>query len=218
LTILSALLIPPQCVLCGAAGQKGPLDLCPECEAGLPRRAPVLDRARAPLAALYAPWSYKPPLDELVRDWKFHGARHQARVLGLLLARAVVNERATADHALPDCLVPIPLHPHRQRERGFNQSLELARIVGRELRVPSCPYLLRRTRDTAPQSLQPSGQRHANLQGAFAAEPCTGLQIALIDDVFTSGNTIITAAHALLNAGALSVEAWVVARAGGGSP
>jgi predicted amidophosphoribosyltransferase len=113
--------------------------------------------------------------------------------------------------------VPIPLHPHRQRERGFNQSLELARIVGRELRVPCRPQLLRRIRDTAPQSLQPSGQRHANLQGAFAAEPCTGLQIALIDDVFTSGNTIITAAHALLNAGALSVEAWVVARAGGGS-
>lgn len=210
LTTCSSLLIPPQCVLCGAAGQSGPLDLCAACDAGLPRRPSSLVLLPDPLTCLFAPFTYRAPLDQLVRAWKFRGARHQAQLFGQLLAR----ERRCIDQPLPDCLVPIPLHPNRRRERGFNQSLELARVLARELRIPCRAKLLRRVRDTPAQSLRPAIERYFNLLGAFGGESCTGLRVALVDDVFTSGSTVLAAAEVLVNAGAKSVEAWVVARAG----
>ena len=209
-TTCSSLLIPPQCVLCGAAGQRGPLDLCEGCEADLPWRTPAFERLQDPLDGLFAPFAYRAPLAALIRQWKFHGARHHAQWLGILLAR----ERQRLAPALPDCVVPIPLHPHRRRERGFNQSGELARVLAREVRRPCRPELLRRVRDTRTQSLQPEIERYFNLVGAFAGLPCRGLAIALVDDVFTTGSTMAAAAEVLVNAGARSVEAWAVARAG----
>lgn len=115
---------------------------------------------------------------------------------------------------LPDCLIPVPLHPSRFRARGFNQALELARPIAAKLRLPLCPGWCRRVRDTAPQRLLDAAERRGNLRGAFAAtENVRGRRVALLDDVLTTGATLHEAASALKKAGAAWVEVWVLARA-----
>src|SRR5580765_3076604 len=103
---LESLLAPPICVLCDRPGLSGPLDLCSGCLDSLPRRS----ESDLPLAFVYAlvccPWSFGFPVDTLVRALKFHGERCHARVLGTLLAR----ERARRAGALPELVVPLPLH------------------------------------------------------------------------------------------------------------
>ena len=131
-------------------------------------------------------------------------------------------EHLLADPARPlqqvDALVPIPLSGPRLAERGFNQSLQLAR--GMRAHAPgTCPPIrtdwLLRVRDTARQSSLPRAQRQKNLRGAFsvpAPDRVAGQHLALVDDVMTSGNTLNEAAQTLLAAGAASVMALVVAR------
>ena len=140
-----------------------------------------------------------------------------ARPLGVLLM-----EHLLANPAQPlqqvDALVPIPLSGPRLAERGFNQSLQLAR--GMRAHAPSaCPPIrtdwLLRVRNTARQSSLPRAQRQKNLRGAFSVpdpKRVAGQHLALVDDVMTSGNTLNEAAQTLLAAGAASVMALVVAR------
>ena len=146
----------------------------------------------------------------MLQKLKFGHALPPGRVLGELLAGVVL-------HSQVDVLVPVPLHPHRLRERGFNQALEIARPVGRALGVPVVPRACRRTRDTPPQSSLGARARRRNPLDAFAAtDAISGARVALIDDVYTSGSTVAAVTHALLHAGAIRVEAWCVARAGTG--
>ena len=131
-------------------------------------------------------------------------------------------EHLLTDPAQPlqqvDALVPIPLSGPRLAERGFNQSLQLAR--GMCAHAPgACPPIrtdwLLRVRDTARQSSLPRAQRQKNLRGAFSVpnpDRVAGQHLALVDDVMTSGNTLNEAARTLLAAGAASVLALVVAR------
>jgi ComF family protein len=110
-------------------------------------------------------------------------------------------------------LVPVPLGQARQRERGYNQSELLARAVGARVRAPVSEAVLLRSRETARQTGLTPGGRQVNVSGAFTAgRPITGAAI-LVDDVFTTGATLVAAASALLNAGAARVEAVTFARA-----
>ena len=114
----------------------------------------------------------------------------------------------------PGGIVPVPLHPRRLAWRGFNQSLELARLLAADLGRPVLPGALRRIRDTTPQSQLPGARRRANIAGAFLADPAqvAGRSVLLVDDVMTTGATIDTAADALCAAGAARVDVLVVAR------
>ncbi|HEX4884033.1 MAG TPA: phosphoribosyltransferase family protein, partial [Casimicrobiaceae bacterium] len=103
--------------------------------------------------------------------------------------------------------------PERQRERGFNQAIEISRIVARRTARPLC-HALRRPVDRPAQAGLSLRERKRNVRGAFvAAQPVTGRHVALVDDVMTTGATLDAAAGALLAAGAARVDAWVVARA-----
>jgi ComF family protein len=116
---------------------------------------------------------------------------------------------------LPDLLVPMPLHPARLKERGFNQALELARTIATEYPLLLDRDACRRIRDTPPQTALPLKARRKNLRGAFTArtEQVAGKRIAIVDDVMTSGSSLNELAGTLKKAGAVEVECWVMARA-----
>lgn len=112
-----------------------------------------------------------------------------------------------------DAVVPVPLHRSRLRGRGYNQSLELARPLAKRMQVP-LNLGIERVRATPPQTAISRAERRRNVRGAFAATAdFSGLRIAVIDDVMTSGATVDAVAQCLRKAGAARVEVWVVARA-----
>lgn len=210
------LLMPGVCALCGGGAQwqrcRGGLDLCAHCEAALLPAAPPPPAlvTRTGATRILAAFRYAPPADFMIRQLKFGGQRCHARVLGTLLAERAARESA----GLPGALVPLPLHPGRLRERGYNQAAELALFAGRALRLPVWPRVLERVREGQVQSSLPAAVRAANVRGAFAAGALPkGCRVALVDDVLTTGSTAAAAVRCLREAGAAGVEVWVACRA-----
>lgn len=113
---------------------------------------------------------------------------------------------------LPDALLPVPIHPRRLRERGYNQALELARPVARTLGLPLLPHALRRLRATSPQMTLPEAARAANVRGAFAVHGPLPAHVVLVDDVLTTGATTGELARTLKAAGCARVEVWCACR------
>lgn len=160
------------------------------------------------LECIVVPFSYAFPVDYCIRALKFHGERVYARVLGMLLAQA----RRELNIALPELLVPVPLHASRYRERGFNQAQELARFAARELGLRVDSRSLVRVTATREQSGLTLAARRENIRGAFRMQrSLPGRHIALIDDVLTTGSTASEAARVLKEAGAERIELWVAA-------
>ncbi len=205
--------------LCGGCGQTlaallarcGPgAAVCPRCGkpgeawycAGCRERPPAFALARAA-----AP--YSGPVQEAVLRLKFGRATWLADFLGPFLAGVV----ARGAFGPVDCLVPVPLHPARLRQRGFNQSLLLARSAGRWLGLPVAAGALRRVRATRSQVDLVAEERATNVRDAFAAAPGSvdGARVVLVDDVMTTGATLDAGARALLAAGAGQVYGLVVA-------
>ena len=208
---LGGLLLPPRCVLCGDRGQPPCLDLCRACEAGLPVAGSSLEDGPAPLRRCLASFEYGHPVDHLVHALKYRGQLAVGRVLGTLLGERIAALGLQAD---VDVVLPVPLHPARHGDRGFNQSAEIGHWVARRLDRPLDLRLAKRRRDTRPQVGLAVEERRSNVAGAFAASPAArGLRIALVDDVTTTGRTLQELAATLLDAGAGSVEGWCVARA-----
>ena len=206
---LAATLFPPRCCLCGFPGASVELDLCAFCHADLPWTA------RDPQGGI-VPLRFEYPVDDMIRQLKYHGAIAQARVLGTLLAQAVRKCAAP----LPNLLVPVPLHGARVRERGFNQAFALARYAGRMLEVPFARNLVRRVRDTPSQTALDLHERRRNVSGAFALGGARAQEslvaaghVAVIDDVMTTGSTVEELRGVLLAAGVAQVDVWAVARA-----
>jgi ComF family protein len=226
---LERLVLPPTCLLCGAAGVGGQ-DLCAGCADDLPRNLAACPRCASPLPAggtgpcarcraqppdfdrALVAFRYQPPVDVLITRLKFNGRLACARLLGELFAAALAERGDPA----PDCIVPVPLHPRRLRERGFNQSVELARPVACRLGVPLRIDGLRRVRHTLPQVRLDARQRQTNPLGAFAlGTPLPETRIALLDDVVTTASTIGECARVLRTGGATDITIWAIGRAGG---
>lgn len=154
-----------------------------------------------------AAFSYDFPLDKLVQALKYREHLILVNFLADALARRISSR--------PDCMVAMPLHPARLRERGFNQSLLLARRILRQLEIPLLEHACERVRDTPPQTGLPWKEREKNMRQAFACKADTDLRgrhVAIVDDVMTTGASIGELAHAMKQAGAREVSAWVVAR------
>lgn len=141
---------------------------------------------------------------------KFHQGLLEARLLGTLLAEAVVVEYR--DQALPDVLVPVPLSLRRLAARGHNQALSLANIIGRRLGRPVKRRHVRRVHHGVPQRTLSRKERLNNLTDAFASRPWQGERVAVIDDVITTGATLEALAGTLLAAGAGEVHGWCATR------
>lgn len=226
-------LLPAPCLGCGrplpAAG--APLGLCAACRAALvplPHEACAICSRPLPAHALpanyrcgacrrsppafdrlLALWSYRPPLDAVVRGLKFGRLDYLGRHLATVLAQELGDRLAGFDR-----VVPVPLHWRRRLARGYNQAERIARPLAGRLGLPCVPALSRR-RATPPQSLLGREDRLANLRRAFRVphpERVRGLHLLLIDDVATTGATLDAAAAALKQAGATSVTALVAGR------
>ena len=124
----------------------------------------------------------------------------------------LLTERINPD-ALPDFIVPMPLHPTRLRERGFNQALEIARRVAKKSDVALLPDICNRIKDTPSQTGLPWKEREKNIRNAFSCKTdLRGKHVAIVDDVMTTGATLNELAKALRKCGAARVTGWVVAR------
>jgi ComF family protein len=151
--------------------------------------------------------SYGFPIDAVIRRLKY------AADLSLIEPLATLLIQRVTDEVRPECIVPMPLSAQRLRERGFNQSLELARALARRLHIPIAASVCRRVRHTPPQATLPLEQRRANIRGAFECDiDLNGTRLVVVDDVLTSGATLNELARVLLRAGAAEVSGWVVAR------
>jgi ComF family protein len=216
-------LLPAQpCVLCGSMSQSGLW--CAACDCALP----YLDAPCCPVCALPIPggetcgqclqhppvftratavFGYTFPLDKLMQAMKYGEQLALAHAFADKLARRIDK----AD--LPDCVIPMPLHPTKLRERGFNQSLLLAAGIARELDVSLLRNTCQRVRDTPPQSVLPWKERKKNVRGAFRCDAdLTGKRVALVDDVMTTGASLDALAEAVQKMGASKISVWVVAR------
>ncbi len=187
---------PPFCLVCGVPSAAA--EPCSICRA----EPPPFDYARA--AALYLD-----PLRSAVHAFKFHGKRALAGPLADLL----IEQCGPTLLAEADALVPVPLAPARERERGFNQAALLAERVGRALGRPVQSRWLGRARPTQPQSELTADERRRNVRGAFRAVPAVaGRHVVVLDDVLTTGATAAECARALRAAGARIVGVLTVAR------
>ena len=215
-------LLEQDCLLC--ATTSGEALLCPACIDDLPR----LPAQRCPQCALptphgercgrclakpphydatIAPFSYDFPLDKLVQSFKY---AHRL-ALGTWFGRQLV---ACAEELEADLIVPLPLHPLRLRERGFNQALELARPISAARGWPIDAQTCSRIRNTPAQAELPWRERGKNIRGAFHCNAdLSGKSILLIDDVMTTGASLNECARTLKLHGAERVTLLVVARA-----
>ena len=207
------------CLLCGTSG---PYIWCAACDAALPYlRTPYCPQCALPtlngtvcghcltdaphFQRTIAVFSYAFPLNKLIQALKF-GER-------LELVNNFADKLAQRVAIRPDCIIAMPLHPTRLRERGFNQSLELARRIAQKIDIPILPNACMRVRDTPPQSMLSRQARNKNMQHAFTcSQDLTGQHVAIVDDVMTSGASLNEVARTLKIAGAREVSAWVVAR------
>ena len=210
---VGAALLPPVCCLCGAPGQAPDLDLCDVCATLLPvlgggaGSMPAIEGHTVVRSLFHFKYAY--PVDHFVRALKFRGERVFARVLGELLAR----EHRARGWELPECIVPMPLHVARLRERGFNQALEIARFAAASLGTRVEARALVRRIATHEQSGLTLAARRKNVQRAFeVVRPLPPGRIALLDDVVTTGSTATAAIDALKAAGAREIELWAIAR------
>jgi len=220
---------PPRCYLC--LGRCGKGMLCPVCRDSLPGPRVACQRCGRPLArpapacgtclsrpppydSLCCPMEYRFPVDQLIQALKFNADL----VAGGLLASLLVEPLADRNGPLPQAILPIPLHPRRQRSRGFNQSSEIARHLGKALCLPVLEDCLERWRHDPPQSSLTARQRRRNVNGAYRLRTRKGRlpeSVALVDDVVTTGSTVDAATRVLKSAGVRRVEVWAVARAMG---
>ena len=209
--------MPPACLCCamplsGASGATAGAALAKaagDTAVGAGRLCSACQHDPPPLAETHAAFLYGFPVDRLLPRLKFH----RDLPAGRLLAQSMAAAFAHVDR--PEVLVPVPLHRSRLRERGYNQALELARPLGRMLRIPVRRELLARVRATDAQSRLDAGARAANLRDAFEVPRHLAVpaHVALVDDVMTTGATLHAAAEALLDAGGVRVDAWACARA-----
>ena len=225
--------LPTLCLVCRRT-VRGAYSLCRDCEAELPWLGKVCGRCGEELNesgadfcsrcrlnppefdSCHAPFAYRPPVDKLIVDYKFNADFASGYALSRILAGFMT--RRWREGKVPDLLLPVPLHASRLRRRGFNQALEIARVLAAESGTPLCPRGLRKLRPSPPQTkMQDARERGANIRASFgvARNPAIrdARRVALVDDVVTTMSTAMELTRALKQAGVEEVEVCCLARA-----
>ena len=216
-----AALLPRDCLLCSATSNNAVL--CPDCNDHLPR----LTMQRCPQCALPTPgaevcgacmkhvpyfdattaiWQYDFPIDRMIQSLKYSRRLASADFFGAELAMLPMSAA--------DFILPVPLSARRLQQRGFNQSVEIARPLAQQLGIPLELKNIHRQRDTTPQTSLPWKERAKNIRHAFECRiDLAGKTVLVVDDVMTTGATLNELARTLKAHGAVRVENRVLARA-----
>ena len=215
------LVFPLSCIVCQREGHY----VCDGCEAKLPKlEAPYCTSCARPgsgtpcwwckatepaFDGITTPYLFTGPVREAVHSLKYRGVRAAAPAIAKLIAAALNSNSVDAD-----LLIPVPLHPRRERQRGYNQSALLGKEVSRLSDIPVYENAMRRVRDAPPQvSMKSAEERLRNIRGAFeCVGDVEGKRILLVDDVVTTGSTMSACATPLKAAGAASVWGLALAR------
>lgn len=226
---LTSTVYPPRCVLCGASGFND-MDICEACYNALPWIESACIQCAIPLARhsgnqlKCGECLKKPPLFDrsaslfryendavtLIHRLKFDEKLACSRLLGGMLADAI----DTRGIERPECILPVPLFKKRLKQRGFNQSIELARPVARAFNLRLDLQSVKRVRDTRSQTELGKKQRRKNIRSAFEiVRPVRAQHVAVVDDVVTTASTVNELARILKRAGVKRVDVWSVARA-----
>ncbi len=228
-------LFPPLCHLCKAPlPDTGDLHLCSRCRekappivsplcpvCGVPfRTEDGIDHACGACSTTHPSFTcarsamlFEGSVRELIHRFKYDRKVQLRRPLGLLAAELL---RGFNEEITPDLIIPVPLHVRRLRERGFNQAVLIGEILSRQWHLPLSRNNLRRIRWTEPQIHLSADERVSNVRNAFAvADPeiLQGKRILLVDDVYTTGSTVIECAKVLKRAHVAAVFVVTVARA-----
>ena len=212
--------LPQDCLLCGASAGNAllcaacsselellPAQRCPVCALPTPGAAVCGTCLKQPpnFAATVALYPYGFPVDRLVQALKY-GQR-------LAIVPFLGEALATSGRIDADVMVPLPLHVNRLRQRGFNQALEIARVIARHWHMPLDFASCERSLDAAPQAKLPWSARKRNVRGSFLCRSdMTGRHVVVVDDVMTSGATLDEFARCLKKAGASRVTNLVAVR------
>jgi ComF family protein len=197
------------CSACDAALPYFNMPHCPVCSLPTPtgevcglclKQPPYFTRTTAV-------FGYSFPVDKLIQIMKYGEQLSLAHAFAKKLAQRIDRNE------LPDCIMAMPLHPAKLRERGFNQSLLIASTVARELKLNLLTNACRRTINTPPQSSLPWKERKKNVRNAFSCDiDLEGKHVVLVDDVLTTGASLNALAGAVQERGAEKISAWVIAR------
>lgn len=207
------ILIPPACAGCGRPRGL----LCQSCRSLVREPSPARDRFLAPDAGMVigealilgiAAFSHEGPMRRAIASLKYSGVSRMAPILAGLAER---RARDLLPIAGPAALVPVPVHVHRLRERGYNQSTLLAREIGRRAGLPVVEVLVR-TRPTTRQHRLSRADRLNNLRGVFAASGHPPRTAILVDDIITTTATLEACAAVLMDTGCEAVYGFAIAR------
>lgn len=222
--------MPPCCVLCHYPSETAS-NICSFCEIHLPilthyciQCSQILHESAAllhcgnclknppPFERIFALFPYEMPIVSLIKRLKFKGDLTAAQSLGHLMANKLKNHWYK-EIKLPDCIIPVPLHKARLKARGFNQALEIARPIAKILGVPIYKNSIQRVKNTLPQTTLTGIKRQHNLTLAFNTHhDFSELSIAILDDVVTTGHTVLELSRLLQQRGAKKIVVWCCAR------
>jgi len=216
-------LFPYQCCICHSMNCHD-IAVCPEC-------IPLLQytQAQCQYCALPLPNSRsvcaqclrKPPLHnhlitlgyyqnelkKLITGFKFQQKLYAGKLLAQLLSAKLARQEK------PECLLPVPLHRKRLRQRGFNQSIEIAKVIKSQLNIPIDCHSIKRINNTQPQSELPPQERYQNVKNAFRMlKPIPYRHVAIVDDVITTGSTVKALSQVLKQAGVTTIQIWCLAK------
>ncbi|KTD46405.1 ComF family protein [Legionella quateirensis] len=224
LSITQSLRLPSICTLCNQF-HKGPLAVCSFCVGLIKPLGSACIHCASPLpdeqylicgSCIIKPphydkaiigYTFDEPLRSLIHQFKYQNGLHLCNFLCQLMLDAL---QKTQD--IPQCLIPVPMHPLRIKQRGFNQAALLTKKLARKLKIPYDLTSCQKRINTAPQASLDREQRQKNVRKAFHATPLPYEHVAIIDDLLTTGNTANELALALKKTGIKQVDVWCCAR------
>jgi len=224
LSVTQSIRLPSICIICNQF-HKSSLAVCSYCIELITPLGPACRHCAYPLpdesylicgACIKKPphfertlinYKFAEPLRSLLHHFKYRNGLYLASFLCHLMLNALQN-----NDCRPQCIIPVPMHPKRIRQRGFNQAAVLAQFLAKRLDLPCDLHSCRKIKNTAPQASLDGEQRQKNLRHAFHTAPLRYQHIALVDDLLTTGCTANELALTLKKSGVQQVDIWCCAR------